>query len=260
MPALDPSLLNDPALPWRVRVVDEVGSTSDAVREAAMAGEAAGLVLFAESQTAGRGRRQNRWLAPRGKDLMFSLLLQPEAPTPLWPRMTTLAALALCSAIEDELPLKPRIKWPNDIYVNDRKVSGLLAEVVTTKSGLMLVLGIGLNVNTRQFAPELEGVAASLLGSMPFAHTSELDRTPLAAALLQQLHAQFQRIEDGFHEAVAETRERSWLLGRQIRATVEGSELFGRAVDLDSEGRLMIALPDGSIAAVGSAESVRQVV
>ena len=82
MPALDPSLLNDPALPWRVRVVDEVGSTSDAVREAAMAGEAPGLVLFAESQTAGRGRRQNRWLAPRGKDLMFSLLLQPEAPTP----------------------------------------------------------------------------------------------------------------------------------------------------------------------------------
>jgi BirA family biotin operon repressor/biotin-[acetyl-CoA-carboxylase] ligase len=260
MSALDPSLLNDPALPWRVRVVDEIGSTSDAVREAAMAGETSGLVLFAESQTAGRGRRQNRWLAPRGKDLMFSLLLQPEAPTPLWPRLTTLAALALCRAVEDELPLRPLIKWPNDLYVNDRKVSGLLADVVSTRSGLMLVLGIGLNVNTRQFPPELEGAAASLLGSMPFAQTPELDRNSLAAAVLQQLHAQFQRIEDGFHEAVAETRERSWLLGRQIRATVDGCELYGRAVDLDSEGRLLLALPDGDVTTLGSAESVRRVV
>jgi BirA family biotin operon repressor/biotin-[acetyl-CoA-carboxylase] ligase len=260
MSALDPSLLNDPALPWRVRVVDEIGSTSDAVREAAMAGEPSGLVLFAESQTAGRGRRQNRWLAPRGKDLMFSLLLQPEAPTPLWPRLTTLAALALCRAVEDELPLRPLIKWPNDLYVNDRKVSGLLADVVSTRSGLMLVLGIGLNVNTRQFPPELEGAAASLLGSMPFAQTPELDRNSLAAAVLQQLHAQFQRIEDGFHEAVAETRERSWLLGRQIRATVDGCELYGRAVDLDSEGRLLLALPDGGVTTLGSAESVRRVV
>jgi BirA family biotin operon repressor/biotin-[acetyl-CoA-carboxylase] ligase len=260
MSALDPSLLNDPALPWRVRVVDEIGSTSDAVREAAMAGEPSGLVLFAESQTAGRGRRQNRWLAPRGKDLMFSLLLQPEAPTPLWPRLTTLAALALCRAVEDELPLRPLIKWPNDLYVNDRKVSGLLADVVSTRSGLMLVLGIGLNVNTRQFPPELEGAAASLLGSMPFAQTPELDRNSLAAAVLQQLHAQFQRIEDGFHEAVAETRERSWLLGRQIRATVDGCELYGRAVDLDSEGRLLLALPDGDVTTLGSAESVRRVV
>lgn len=260
MPALDPSLLNDSALPWRVRVVEEVGSTSDAVREAALAGEPPGLVLFAESQTAGRGRRQNRWLAPRGRDLMFSLLLQPEAPTPLWPRLTTLAALALCRAVEDELPLRPLIKWPNDLYVSDRKVSGLLAEVVTTGSGLMLVLGIGLNVNTRQFPPELEGVAASLLGSMPFAQTPELDRNSLAAAVLQQLHAQFQRIEDGFHEAVAETRERSWLLGRQIRATVDGCELYGRAVDLDSEGRLLLALPDGGVTTLGSAESVRRVV
>lgn len=260
MPALDPSLLNDPVLPWRVRVVDEIGSTSDAVREAAMAGEAPGLVLFAESQTAGRGRRQNRWLAPRGKDLMFSLLLQPEAPTPLWPRLTTLAALALCRAVEDELPLRPLIKWPNDLYVNDRKVSGLLADVVTTGSGLMLVLGIGLNVNTCQFPPELGGAAASLLGSMPFAQTPELDRNSLAAAVLQQLHAQFQRVEDGFHEAVAETRERSWLLGRQIRATVDGCELYGRAVDLDSEGRLLLALPDGGVTTLGSAESVRRVV
>jgi BirA family biotin operon repressor/biotin-[acetyl-CoA-carboxylase] ligase len=260
MPALSSFSLNDPALPWRVQVVDEIGSTSDALREAALAGEVPGLVLFAESQTAGRGRRQNRWLAPKGRDLMLSLLLRPEAPTALWPRVTTLAALALCRAIEDELPLRPQIKWPNDVYVHDRKVAGLLAEAVGTPSGLMLVLGIGLNVNTRDFPPELSDTATSLLAAVPPMPQPLLDRDSLAHALLRQLHLQLSRLDDGFHEAIADVRERSWLLGRQIRATVEGRELFGRALDLDREGHLLLALPDGSITTVSSAESVRQVV
>jgi BirA family biotin operon repressor/biotin-[acetyl-CoA-carboxylase] ligase len=260
MPALSSFSLNDPALPWRVQVVDEIGSTSDALREAALAGEAPGLVLFAESQTAGRGRRQNRWLAPKGRDLMLSLLLRPEAPTALWPRVTTLAALALCRAIEDELPLRPQIKWPNDVYVHDRKVAGLLAEAVGTPSGLVLVLGIGLNVNTRDFPPELSDTATSLLAAVPPMPQPLLDRDSLAHALLRQLHVQLSRLDDGFHEAIAEVRERSWLLGRQIRATVEGRKLFGRALDLDREGHLLLALPDGSITTVSSAESVRQVV
>ncbi len=260
MTVLSATALNDPALPWRVQVVEEIGSTSDALREAALAGEDAGLVLFAESQTAGRGRRQNRWLAPKGKDLMFSLLLRPEAATALWPRVTTLAALAICRAIEDELPLWPRIKWPNDVYVHDRKVAGLLAEAVTTSSGLMLVLGIGLNVNTRDFPPDLSDTATSLLSAVQPLPQLLLERESLARAILQQLHRQLSRIEEGFHEAISEVRERSWLLGRQIRATVDGREIFGRALDLDQEGHLIMALPDGSITPLSSAESVRQVV
>ena len=103
MNRLDASALNAAceaeALPWRVQVVDEIGSTSDSVREAALAGESTGLVLFAESQTAGRGRRDNRWITPGGKDLMFSMLLRPQEPTSLWPRLTTLAALAICQPV-----------------------------------------------------------------------------------------------------------------------------------------------------------------
>ncbi len=264
MNCLDADALNvgceSESLPWRVQVVDEIGSTSDAVREAALSGEAPGLVIFAESQTSGRGRRNNRWIASKGKDLMFSLLLKPQAATSLWPRVTTLAALAICRAIEDELPLKPAIKWPNDVYLHDRKVSGLLAEAVTASDGMTLVLGIGLNVNTSDFPPELAGSATSLLTGLQFPQVRELDRQPLALELLRQLHAQFQRIDHGFHEALAEGRERSWLLGRQIRATVEGRELYGSAMDLNSEGHLILALPDGTHTVLSSAEGVRQVV
>ena len=263
MNELDASALNAACeaegLLWRVQVVDAIGSTSDAVREAALAGESPGLVLFAESQTAGRGRRDNRWVAPKGKDLTFSLLLRPREPASLWPRLTTLAALAICHAIEIELPLKPAIKWPNDVYLHDSKVSGLLAESVTPVSGMALVLGIGLNVNTREFPPELASSATSLLMGLQRPLVRELDRQQLALVLLRQLHAQFQRLDHGYHEAVAEVRERSWLMGRQIRATVEGRDIFGRAMDLNSEGHLILAMPDGTLTTLSSAEGVRQV-
>jgi BirA family transcriptional regulator, biotin operon repressor / biotin---[acetyl-CoA-carboxylase] ligase len=248
------------ALPWRVQVLDEVGSTSDAVRDAALAGAAPGLVLFAESQTAGRGRRENRWTSSKGKDFMFSVLLRPAAPAVLWPRLTTLAALALARAVEMELPLKPQIKWPNDLYLNDRKICGLLAEAVTVNGQLALVLGVGMNVNNREFPYELTGVATSLLLELNAPSVSALDRQSLALTILKQLHKQFQRMDHGFHEVIAEVRARSWLLGRQIRATVDGREVFGRALDLNAEGHLVIVLPDGSLTTLSSAEGVRQVI
>lgn len=260
MDALDARLLHDSDLPWQVRVEDEVTSTSDVVKEAAQAGAQPGLVLFAESQTAGRGRRDNRWITPPGQDLMLSLLLVPQAPTALWSRVTTLAAIAICRAIEDELPLQPRIKWPNDIYIQDRKVAGLLAEVVSTSAGLQLVLGIGLNVNTCDFPAELAGSATSLRAALFGSSPRPLDRHPIARALLRHLHHQLGHITDDFCTAIAEVRERAWLLGRQIRATVEGREIYGRAMDLTAEGHLLLALPDGSSLALTSAESVRQVV
>jgi len=191
---------------------------------------------------------------------MFSILLQPPVDIRLWPRLTTLAALALCRAIESELPLKPQIKWPNDIYLNDLKISGLLAEAVTLSSGMALVFGVGVNVNSSAFPPALVGTATSLLSALKLPSVRELDRQALAIAILQQLHRQFQRIDHGYHEAVAEVRERSWLLGRQIRATVNGVEVYGRMLDLDAEGFLILAMPDGSTTVLSSAEGVRQVV
>ena len=254
---LSADALNDDTLPWRVRVFDELGSTSDSLKQNAAQLET-GAVVFTESQTAGRGRRDNRWIAPRGKDLMCSLLLKPTASLEKWPRITTLAALAICKAIEAELPLSPRIKWPNDIYLGDLKTSGLLAETVTTPSGLVLVLGIGLNVNTLDFPPDLS--ATSLLQKLASPVLREIDRNPLAKRLLECLHAEFQRLDDDYSQAIAEVRERSWLLHRQIRAQTPQGEVFGRVFDLDEEGQLLLQLADGSVQTLASADHVRAVV
>lgn len=256
MTPLNGRMLQDETVPWDITVLEEVGSTSDWLKQNAET-LPAGTVVFAESQTAGRGRRDNRWIAPRGRDLMFSLLMKPATSMEKWPRITTLAALAICKAIEAELPLQPLIKWPNDIYLRDRKISGLLAETVSTREGMKIVLGIGLNVNTLDFPSEI--CATSLLQQLQPAPLREIDRNSLASRLLASLHAEFQEIEDGFSAAIAEVRKRSWLIGRQIRARAPQGEVFGRVLDLNEEGHLILEFPDGSSHTLTSADEVRRI-
>lgn len=256
-PAIITELLEDGDF-WKVEACGEVTSTSDLARAAGLAGEAGGRVIFAESQTHGRGQRSNRWVTPKGQDLMLSVLLRPEVATERWPRLTTLAALAVCRAIEAVVPLRPAIKWPNDIYLSGRKVAGLLAETFVGKGEAFLVLGIGLNVNATSFPPELQGTATSLLRELP-THVQALDRETLAAALLNELRRVLDLWSDGFTEAVDQVRARSLLLGKQIRASVEGREVTGRVLDLNHEGHLVLQLLDGSSQALSSAAEVRLV-
>lgn len=245
---------------WCVRVLDEVVSTSDVVRDLALGGAPHGSVVLAEHQTGGRGRRQNRWLAPRGRDLMFSVLLKPDGvASDLWPRLTTLAALALCKGIEHELPLAPCIKWPNDVYLADRKVAGLLAESLVGPAGSFVVLGIGLNVNAAAFPDEIRASATSLAVELRPGGI-EIDRNSLAVAILNALAHELSRLDAGFVAAMEEVRARSWLLTKTVRATVDGREVFGRAADLNHEGHLVLALPDGSTRTLSSADEVRCVV
>ncbi|MBL9146455.1 MAG: biotin--[acetyl-CoA-carboxylase] ligase [Verrucomicrobiaceae bacterium] len=248
-------VIESQAAGWRVQCYDEVGSTNDLAREAGAAG-AEWLAIFAESQTAGRGQRSNRWVTPKGRDLMFSIVLRPHEPLEFWPRFTTLAALAVCKGIEAMLPLKPEIKWPNDIYLGSRKVCGLLAETSLSATGSFLVLGIGLNVNATTFAPELEDSAISLLKALP-PTLREIDRESLAAAVLVELRQAFALCEHDYAAALAEVRERSLLIGKTIRARVNESVVHGRVLDLNHEGHLVLQLADGSVTHLSSAAEVR---
>jgi BirA family biotin operon repressor/biotin-[acetyl-CoA-carboxylase] ligase len=241
---------------WRVECHDEVTSTNDLARTAGQSSAAGHLVIFAEAQTAGRGQRSQRWITPKGLDLMFSILLRPEIKLEHWPRLTTMAALSVCKAIEATLPLIPKIKWPNDIYLADRKVCGLLAETFVSATGPFLVLGIGLNVNAISFAPELHGIATSLLRELP-ATLREIDREVIAAAMLNELNEVMTLWDSGYQEVISEVRARSLLTGRNIRAKVNGQEIHGRVIDLNHEGHLVLQLADGSSQALSSAAEVR---
>ena len=241
------------AIGGEVQVHAELPSTNDHVRQLGLAGYPHGLVVLAESQTAGRGRRENRWCSAPGQDLLLSVLLRPGARMEHWPRLTTLAALSVCKAIEFTSPLKPAIKWPNDVLVNDRKCAGILAETFAGGSSSFMVLGIGINVNTTTYPPELCDTATSL----KLVLERHVDRNTLAIALLKQLDLHLLHWEAGFADAVKEVTERNWLIGRAVTARMDGRQVQGVASSLNAEGHLVLIQDDGRAVTLTSAEHVR---
>lgn len=237
-----------------MQVHDEIASTSDHVRELGLNGHGHGLVVFAESQTAGRGRRENRWSAAPRENLLFSVLLRPQVGMEKYSRLATLAAVGLARAVESAGVSDVQIKWPNDLLIRGKKFCGILAEMFSARSGPFLVLGIGMNVNTVSFPDELREIATSLRlesGARAF------DRTTLAIAVLRQLDLVLRSWEAGFPDIVMEAKRRSSLLGKRVRATTGAGFISGTVQDLGPEGCLLLRSDDGALLEITSAERVR---
>jgi BirA family biotin operon repressor/biotin-[acetyl-CoA-carboxylase] ligase len=216
------------------------------------------VIVVADHQTAGRGRRGAEWFSPPRKNLLLSVLLRPTAPPQEWPRLTHVAALAVCEGIESALPgLRPQVKWPNDIFLSGRKVAGLLLESAFPAQGPpFAVLGLGLNVNltARDVPPELREITTSLAIA---AGQPALPREPVAAAILRALNRLLGQPADDFPLLLDALRRRSTLLGRRIRAGVAGREWNGIADALGPGGELVLRLPDGTRMDLTAVEYVR---
>jgi len=167
-------------------VLEQTGSTNDAILQIANANSKEGLVVFAEHQTAGRGQRGNRWESAAGKGLWFSILLRPKIDLASSPQLTAWAAEAVSGAIQNEFSLTPTIKPPNDVQIDGRKVAGVLVEMrAQEKAAHLAIAGIGVNVNQSRedFPKELQSRAISL--AMAFG--KQIDRQSFAVTLLRKL-------------------------------------------------------------------------
>src|SRR5262245_34596854 len=176
-----------------IRVFEETSSTNDVVEKLARDGVKEGAVVFAESQTRGRGRLGRQWLSPPRKGLWFSVLLRPDLRPQAATQLTVAAATALRRAIREQTGLAPEIKWPNDILVDGRKVAGVLTELGAELDHINhLILGIGLDVNlsASEFPPELRKTATSL----KIEARRHFPRADLAAAILRELDRDYERI------------------------------------------------------------------
>ena len=170
----------------QIIVLEQTGSTNDAILEQAAANSQEGLVLFAEHQTAGRGQRGNRWESAAGKGLWFSILLRPEIQINDSGRLTIWAIEAISNVIRTEFSLEPAIKLPNDIQIQGRKLAGVLVEMRAQATAPHLaIVGVGINVNQslEDFPPELQSKATSLA----MAVHRPVDRQQLAIAVLRHL-------------------------------------------------------------------------
>jgi BirA family transcriptional regulator, biotin operon repressor / biotin---[acetyl-CoA-carboxylase] ligase len=167
-------------------VLDQTGSTNDAILQVANANSKEGLVVFAEHQTAGRGQRGNRWESAMGKGLWFSILLRPKIDLASSPRLTAWAAEAISDTIQNEFSVTPTIKLPNDVQIDGRKVAGVLLEMrAREKAPHLAIAGIGVNVNQsgEDFPKELQSRAISLAMALG----RQVDRQNFAIALLREL-------------------------------------------------------------------------
>jgi BirA family biotin operon repressor/biotin-[acetyl-CoA-carboxylase] ligase len=169
-----------------IEVLRQTSSTNDEILERARQGAAEGLVIFADEQTAGRGQHGNRWEAPAGKALLFSVLLKPRLALAESARLTQWAAQAVAVTIQRLFSLEARIKPPNDIYVQDRKVAGVLAEMRAQDRGPHIaVVGIGLNVN--QAPGDFSSAIRMSATSIAIATGRDVDRQSIATALMGEL-------------------------------------------------------------------------
>ena len=170
----------------QIIVLRETSSTNDLVFQMATPSAPEGLVVFAEHQTAGRGQRNNRWESARGKGLWFSILLRPEIPVSESARLTSWAAETISQTIMERLALRTTIKLPNDVYIKEGKVAGVLVEMRVIKGGgYVAILGIGVNVN--QTAGEFSGGLRSRAISLAMAAGGQVDRPNFAVSLLRDL-------------------------------------------------------------------------
>ena len=193
-----------------ILVFEETDSTNDLAAHAGRDGVAEGIVFFAESQRAGRGRLGRRWMSPPGRNLLLSVLLRPSAvPAERWPELTFCAALAVAETAEHFTRQAALLKWPNDVLLAGRKVAGILLETHRAPGPGFVVVGVGLNVLQRSedFPPELRERAGSL--AMLLLASSPPERREVAGFLLARLDAHYGQWQQDFtpiNEACARRR------------------------------------------------------
>ncbi len=225
---------------------DTVTSTNDVVRELAEAGAAEGLVVVAEEQTAGRGRRGRRWSGVRGKSLLFSVLLRPDIPVSDVQHLSLLAALAACRGITGLTGLDCRPKWPNDITIVGRKAGGVLVETVAEGERVsMAIIGIGLNVKGRaaDYGPDVPLEATTVEQ-----HAAEpVSREQLLRGVLRELDALYRRYRDEGQGWLLDLwRSQDACLGEQVAVETPDGLIEGRAAAVADDGALVIVTADGT--------------
>jgi len=231
------------------RYVLETPSTMDLARTAAGKGAPHGSLILAEAQTAGRGRRGRGFFSPPGGSLYFTLILRPSPEA--YGRLPLAVPLAVCRACAHE-GVDARIKWPNDIWVGERKLCGMLIDGETGPGGLTAYAGIGVNVNADPTAdPALRDTATSLSRELG----REVDRESLLARICDQLEAALAAPDADLVDAY---RAVSLVLGRLITVEEPDGSYEARAVEIAADGGLVVEREGGERLTVLAADvSVR---
>lgn len=225
--------------PWHpVRVIASTGSTNADLAAEARSGTAAGAVLISAHQSAGRGRLSRRWEAPPGASWATSVLVAPQRPLPEWGWLPLLVGIAVARGVSEVTGLDPALKWPNDVLLGDRKLCGILCELVADAAKPAAVLGFGLNTSlTAEQLPVPTATSLALAGV-------EVSPATVLAAVLGQLASLLSGWEGGV-DLRPGYRQLCSTLGRDVTVHLPTGSVSGTAVDVDAEGGLVVDTASG---------------
>lgn len=233
---------------------DSLDSTNRKAKELASQGAAEGTVIIAEEQTGGRGRLGCSWQSPKGKDLLFSIILRPPINPLDTPQLTLVAAVGMAKALKSYSGLDLKIKWPNDLLFGSKKMVGILTELAAEFNQVdYVVLGIGVNVNSGNddFSEELKTVA----GSLKQVTGRKQKRLELFRTILEELEQSYLNyLQAGFALIREQWLKLSGTLNSRIKITERSQTFQGVAEDLDREGRLLVRLDDNTLCTVVAGE------
>ena len=234
--------------------LSSVTSTMDAAREQAERGAEEGTVVVAEEQTVGRGRFGRRWVSNTGQDLLFSVLLYPSGW--IFSRLSLAVPVAVVRAIRRTCGISPTLKWPNDVRIGEKKVSGILVESAVHGAQIHhAIAGIGINVNMK---PDLHPEAGSAITSLAAELGSPVSREDLFLATLTELAMIYDHLR-GWDEVQEEWMTSLETLGRQVQVRWGEQLEEGVAEGVDAEGNLLLRRADGTLITLTAGEVTLQV-
>jgi BirA family biotin operon repressor/biotin-[acetyl-CoA-carboxylase] ligase len=241
-------LQNSPDVPYpwefpdresKIRYYPELPSTMDAAKDLARKDCPHFTTVIAGRQTSGRGRLQREWISEKG-GLYFTMVLRPDLPPVLSFRVSFLASVTLAGILQEVFGIDAKVKWPNDILVDERKISGMLSELEAEADRVVFInIGVGINVNNDP--PTIEPETTSLKRLLG----RKVSKKDLLARYLDALEQRMQtRAFDGI---IAEWKQFTVTLNRDVRVVTTHEVLEGRAVDVDDTGALILQCADGSL-------------
>jgi BirA family biotin operon repressor/biotin-[acetyl-CoA-carboxylase] ligase len=243
---------------FTILTFDSIDSTNTEALRQARLGAAEGLCIVARQQTAGRGRHGRTWVSEKDAGLFFSIVLKPKMEPRSLPLLTLMSGVAVHATLAD-LGLEPDIKWVNDVLVNERKIAGVLAETTETQDGVAVIVGIGINIRSASFPPEIADTATSI------EHWRA--ETPPVAELIESLTNHLGRLyvllnatAGGARAILDEWQSRStYFSGKRVRVETGRETVIGVTDGLEDNGALRVRKDDGTtgIIQAGDVERVR---
>lgn len=238
---------------------DTLDSTNNEAINEAKRGAEEGLCVVARRQTAGRGRHGRVWSSPKDAGLYFSIVLRPKVNVRFLPLVTLLAAIAVHDTLEELYRIDCDIKWVNDIHVNGKKICGILAETAETVKGLAVIVGIGINLNSSSFSPEISTLATSLEAET----NREINSEILLHGLTKSLSENYKLFQTP--NGVESIRQK-WLLrssyafGKSVRAALSDRTICGVTQGIAEDGALIVKTDEGKIEIIraGEVEQLRK--